>query len=604
MTKDSESSVSDNGVIERGVWSRKIEYLLSVLGYIVGLGNLWRFPYICLRNGGGAFLIPFFICLVFCGIPLFFLETAVGQFTGQGTLHVWEVCPIFKGVGVGMLISMTIFCIYYNIIMAWSLYYIASSFAVPLPWTSCNNEWNSEYCTDDRSTLNLTSQVMQGINSTNSTPNWITAQEEFWQEDVLGMSSGIEEIGTINWKLMLCLLGAWVVVGLCIIKGVKSLGKVVYVTATIPYILLTVILVRGLTLDGSIDGIKVYLSPDFSKLLELQVWLEAAIQVFYSLGPGWGPLFTMASFNKFNNNCLRHGTDYYSDSVLLSLAGEGTSLYSGFIIFTVLGFMSTSFSLPIDKLVKSGPGLGFIVYPEALAQLPGQNVWAFIFFVMLLTVGLDSQFAYCEAVIVACTDKFKKLRKRRILFVVAFCIANFLLGLIMVTQGGIFVFQLVDWYIAAFSPAVFGLIECIVFGWIYGFDRFSKDVHLMLGRGIPMFFRICICFITPAILLGLFVYSLTSYKPPSYGSYEYPLLAAVFGTFLSILPLIPIPICAVGIVLHAPGDTLKDKIATALKPTPKWKPVSKELQDSYYDSDSESSRSLIETIKLNVMGRT
>ncbi|CAG2250495.1 Sodium- and chloride-dependent GABA transporter 2,Sodium- and chloride-dependent taurine transporter,Sodium-dependent dopamine transporter,Sodium-dependent proline transporter,Sodium-and chloride-dependent glycine transporter 2,Sodium-dependent noradrenaline transporter,Sodium- and chloride-dependent betaine transporter,Sodium-dependent neutral amino acid transporter SLC6A17,Sodium-dependent serotonin transporter,Sodium- and chloride-dependent GABA transporter 3,Sodium- and chloride-dependent glycine trans len=551
-----------------------------------------------------AFLIPFFICLVFCGIPLFFLETAVGQFTGQGTLHVWEVCPIFKGVGVGMLISMTIFCIYYNIIMAWSLYYIASSFAVPLPWTSCNNEWNSEYCTDDRSTLNLTSQVMQGINSTNSTPNWITAQEEFWQEDVLGMSSGIEEIGTINWKLMLCLLGAWVVVGLCIIKGVKSLGKVVYVTATIPYILLTVILVRGLTLDGSIDGIKVYLSPDFSKLLELQVWLEAAIQVFYSLGPGWGPLFTMASFNKFNNNCLRHGTDYYSDSVLLSLAGEGTSLYSGFIIFTVLGFMSTSFSLPIDKLVKSGPGLGFIVYPEALAQLPGQNVWAFIFFVMLLTVGLDSQFAYCEAVIVACTDKFKKLRKRRILFVVAFCIANFLLGLIMVTQGGIFVFQLVDWYIAAFSPAVFGLIECIVFGWIYGFDRFSKDVHLMLGRGIPMFFRICICFITPAILLGLFVYSLTSYKPPSYGSYEYPLLAAVFGTFLSILPLIPIPICAVGIVLHAPGDTLKDKIATALKPTPKWKPVSKELQDSYYDSDSESSRSLIETIKLNVMGRT
>ncbi|XP_052094516.1 sodium- and chloride-dependent glycine transporter 1-like [Mytilus californianus] len=601
MTKDSESSVSENEVIERGVWSRKIEYLLSVLGYIVGLGNLWRFPYICLRNGGGAFLIPFFICLVFCGIPLFFLETAVGQFTGQGTLHVWEVCPIFKGVGVGMIISMTIFCIYYNVIMAWSLYYIASSFAVPLPWTTCTNEWNSQYCTDDRSTLNLTTHVSQGINSTvvlmNSTQNWITAQEEFWQESVLGMTSGIEEIGTINWKLMLCLLAAWVVVGLCIIKGVKSLGKVVYVTATIPYILLTVILIRGITLDGSINGIIVYLSPDFSKLLELQVWLEAVIQVFYSLGPGWGPLFTMASFNKFNNNCLR-------DSVLLSLAGEGTSLYSGFIIFTVLGFMSTSFSVPIDKLVKSGPGLGFIVYPEALAQLPGQNVWAFIFFVMLLTVGLDSQFAYCEAVIVACTDRFKKLRKRRILFVIAFCIANFLLGLIMVTQGGIFVFQLVDWYIAAFSPAVFGLIECIVFGWIYGFDRFSKDVHLMLGRGIPIFFRICICFITPTFLLGLFVYSLTSYKPPTYGSYEYPPLAAAFGTFLSVLPLMPIFICAFGVVLHAPGETLKDKFATALKPTPKWKPVSKELQDSYYDSDSESNRSLIEKIKLNVMGRT
>lgn len=95
--------------------------------------------------------------------------------------NLWSILFYFAGVGVGMLISMTIFCIYYNVIMAWSLYYIASSFAVPLPWTSCNNEWNSEYCTDDRSTLNLTSQVLQGINSTNSTPNWITAQEEFWQ---------------------------------------------------------------------------------------------------------------------------------------------------------------------------------------------------------------------------------------------------------------------------------------------------------------------------------------------------------------------------------------------------------------------------------------
>ncbi|CAG2201330.1 Sodium- and chloride-dependent GABA transporter 2,Sodium- and chloride-dependent taurine transporter,Sodium-dependent noradrenaline transporter,Sodium- and chloride-dependent betaine transporter,Sodium- and chloride-dependent neutral and basic amino acid transporter B(0+),Sodium- and chloride-dependent creatine transporter 1,Sodium- and chloride-dependent glycine transporter 1 [Mytilus edulis] len=567
MSSSNISPVTEDEIPARGQWGRKIEYFLSMVGFTVGLGNLWRFPYICLRNGGGAFLIPYFICLLLFGIPLFFLETAAGQFSGQGLMHVWEVCPIFKGVGICMVIVNVLCAIYYNIILAWTIYYIGNAFIVPLPWTTCDNTWNSQQCVADRGVLNQgknfttqnhnltikmfnidvdntttsneytwTNDTSKEYTWTNDTSKLMTAQEEFWQYNVLRMSSGIHDIGDLNWRLALCLFGAWLLICVCLSKGVKSVGKVVYVTATLPYILLTIVLVKGLTLDGAIDGVIVYLKPDFSKLLKLQVWMEASIQVFYSLGATWGP------------------------------------------------------------------GLGFIIYPEALGQLPGQNIWSALFFVMLLIVGLDSQFGFVEVVIVACTDNFHWLRSRRVKFVIVVCFANFLCGMIMTTEGGIYIFQVIDWYIAAFIPAVFGIIECIVFGWIYGIDRFSRDVKLMLGRGIPIFFRICICFITPSILLAVLVYSITAYQPPTYGSYQYPDAAVGFGICVSVFPLISIIVCAFIVVLNMPGDTYKQKITAAFRPSSKWKPAIKEIQSDYYENGTVKQMRFFEKVKLNLIG--
>ncbi|XP_063399274.1 sodium- and chloride-dependent glycine transporter 1-like [Mytilus trossulus] len=597
MDKTTNSSSSSERNNERGQWNRKVEYLLSLIGYTVGLGNLWRFPYICMRNGGGAFLIPFVFFLVFCGLPLFFLETAIGQFSGKGILHVWDVCPLFKGVGYGMAIPLFVINIYYNMIIAWTLYYIGNSFITPLPWTVCDNDWNSLHCVKDSGSLNNHTKLLTKMSNQtilNETSSWITAQEDFWQQNVLQMSSGVGELGQINWRILLALFGAWMIVGLCIIKGVKSVGKVVYVTALLPYVILTIILIRGLTLDGSVDGVIMFLRPDFSHLLKLQVWLEAALQVFYSLGPGWGPLISMASFNKFDNNILR-------DSIMLTFIGEGTSIHSGLVIFTVLGFMAAKLSLPIDQIVKSGPGLGFIAYPEALANLPGQNVWSCLFFVMLLTVGLDSQFAVCESIVVVFTDSFQSLRRRRILFTIAFCAFSFLLGIIFCTQGGIYIFQLVDWYVAAFSLPIFGFIECIIFGWIYGADRFSNDVYLMIGRKVPAFFRICIGFITPIILLGLIVSSFVAYRPPTYGSYTYPESAVAFGTIISVTPIVPIFVFAFIAVKNAEGQSIKEKIKSSLRPSTTWKPVCHEYQEEYlYTEDSKNS--VLDNLKLNLIG--
>ncbi|XP_046543629.1 sodium- and chloride-dependent glycine transporter 1-like [Haliotis rubra] len=497
----------------RGTWGSQIDYLLSVIGYCVGLGNLWRFPYICNRNGGGAFLIPFIVCLVLCGLPLFFLEVAVGQFSGKSATHVWSLCPLMKGVGIGMLIMSAGTVVYYTTICAWALYYTVFSCRDVLPWTECGNSWNTDNCvrslqvmsqgrtevsnstgTDGNSTLteciNTTVSHRWGTNDSLAH----TAAEEFWQYKVLGISGGLERLGSIKWELALCLLASWILIFGCIVKGVRSVGMAVYVTATLPYIILTILLVKGLTLPGGPSGAIFYLTPDFSKLLEIQVWLEACLQVFYSLGPAWGGIITMASYNGFNTNCLRN-------AVICTFVSEGTSLFAGLVIFSILGFMAQEANIPISDVVSSGPGLGFVIYPEVLAQLPLPQLWSFIFFVMLILLGLDSLFSMVETVISAILDEFPWLLKWRVVVTLGYCVLSFLLGLLFTTEGGMYIFQLLDWYFVVIFLIFYGFLECIILGWVYGVDRLSADIELMLGIPAPLFFKITWCYITPAMLL-------------------------------------------------------------------------------------------------------
>lgn len=142
--------------LKRGNWGNQIEFVLTSVGYAVGLGNVWRFPYLCYRNGGGAFMFPYFIMLIFCGIPLFFMELSFGQFASQGCLGVWRVCPLFKGVGYGMMVVSTYIGIYYNVVICIAFYYFFSSMTHVLPWAYCNNPWNTPDCASVLDAANLT----------------------------------------------------------------------------------------------------------------------------------------------------------------------------------------------------------------------------------------------------------------------------------------------------------------------------------------------------------------------------------------------------------------------------------------------------------------
>ncbi|CAL4067551.1 unnamed protein product, partial [Meganyctiphanes norvegica] len=311
--------------VKRAKWGNQIEFILSSISYAVGLGNIWRFPYLCYRNGGGAFLIPYCIMLFVCGMPLMFFELCLGQFGREGPITVWKISPLFTGIGYAMfMISFYIGC-YYNVVLAWAIYYIYSSFTHTLPWSTCDGEWSSDFCNRFNSRnctlggglMNITGYCVlpnmtseEEWNTLNATVSHIKSPaHEFFHNHVLdiGASSGLHDLGGFQGKIVLSLLFAWLIVYLVLLKGVESFGKVVYFTATFPYMILIILLIRACTLPGYIDGVTFYLTPDWEKLKSASVWGDAAIQIFFSLSPCWGGLITLASYNKFSNNCFRFG---------------------------------------------------------------------------------------------------------------------------------------------------------------------------------------------------------------------------------------------------------------------------------------------------------
>ncbi|KAF0288651.1 Sodium- and chloride-dependent glycine transporter 1 [Amphibalanus amphitrite] len=243
-----------------------------------------------------------------------------------------------------------------------------------------------------------------------------------------------DDYGTLKWDLCLCLLAAWLIVGLCLIRGVKSSGKVVYFTAVFPYFVLVILLVRGqcaggegegrsgVTLDGAYDGISYYITPNTTRLADSRVWSDAATQVFYSFGLSFGGPMTLASYNRFNNNCMR-------DAILVGIINCGTSVFAGFVVFAVLGFMAKSLGKEVSEVVTSGAGLTFIAYPEAVVHMPVSPIWAVLFFVMIITLGLDSQFAMVETLLTAIYDQWPSLRCRKASVVGVSSVIGFLLSI-------------------------------------------------------------------------------------------------------------------------------------------------------------------------------
>uniref|UniRef100_A0A7N6AYW3 Transporter n=1 Tax=Anabas testudineus TaxID=64144 RepID=A0A7N6AYW3_ANATE len=528
----------------------KLDFVLSVAGGFVGLGNVWRFPYLCYKNGGGAFLIPYFIFLFGGGLPVFFLEVALGQFTSEGGITCWEkLCPIFTGIGYASIVIVSLLNIYYIVILAWGVYYLFQCFQPELPWAKCNQPWNTARCTEDTYRKNKTLWV--AANASNLT----SPVTEFWEHNVLGITNGIEEMGPIKWDLALCLLLVWVICFFCIWKGVKSTGKVVYITATFPFVMLIVLLIRGVTLPGAAEGIKFYLYPDLARLKDPEVWIDAGTQIFFSYAICLGAMTSLGSYNKYKYNC-------YRDCLLLGALNSGTSFVSGFAIFSVLGFMAQEQGVDIADVAESGPGLAFIAYPKAVTMMPIPTLWAILFFVMLLLLGLDSQFVEVEGQITSLVDLYPSfLRKgyRREVFIAIICCISYLLGLTMVTKGGMYVFQLFDYYAASGVCLLWvAFFECVAVAWVYGVDNFYDALEDMIGYRPNPWMKWSWTVITPLLCMSCFIFSLVKYKPLTYNKiYEYPDWAIGIGWALALASMICIPMVVVIKIIQSDGPLIE-----------------------------------------------
>ncbi|XP_015256482.1 PREDICTED: sodium- and chloride-dependent GABA transporter 2-like [Cyprinodon variegatus] len=540
----------------RGQWSSKIEFLLAVAGQIIGLGNVWRFPYLCYKNGGGVFFIPYILFLFSCGIPLFLLETSIGQYTKQGSITCWKkICPLFEGMGYGCQVVVLYSSIYYIVILAWAFLYLFSSFNSELPWATCRNSWNTENCVEF-------DQKSDYFNMT-IPENATSPVREFWERRVLNITGSIEELGSIRWELALCLLLSWIICYFCVWKGVKSTGKVVYFTATFPYLMLAVLLIRGITLPGASDGIKFYLYPDPSRLADPQVWMDAGTQIFYSYAICIGCLVALGSYNKYNNNC-------YKDCVYLCLLNSGTSFVAGFAIFSALGFMAYEQNTDISKVAESGPGLAFIAYPRAVAMMPFPQLWAVFFFIMIILLGLDSEFVGLEALTTAISDlypSFFLIGHRRKLLLLGLCAVSFFIGLIMVTEGGLYIFQVFDYYACSgMTLLLFAILQSVGIGWVYGAERFYDNIEDMIGyRPFPLIMY-CLKYVTPVICMGTFIFSLVKYTPLKFNNtIEYPWWGYALGWWFTLSSTLIVPIWMLYNLVKTPG-TLRERISILCTP--------------------------------------
>jgi len=549
----------------RGEWGNDLDFLFACISVSVGLGNVWRFPYLCYKNGGGSFLIVYFIAMVFCGIPMFFQEVALGQYLGSGGMTlVAQFCPLLKGVGIACMIILFLLDIYYCVIIAWTFFYLIATFtALPgLPWDTCDGWWNTPQC-------------YRAGDNTSAVRNYsrtTTPVEEFWERRVLQQNAGLEAgLGGFQVELVGCLLLSWVVVYGIISKGLHSSGKIIWFTALFPYFVMAILLVRAVTLEGAMAGLAYYIRVDWNKLLEGTTWIDGATQIFFAYSIGMGSLPALGSYNKFNHNCVR-------DSFITCVVNTLTCLLAGVLVFSILGYMAHIQDTTIHDVVNSGPGLVYLTYPDLVLSLPGSPLWAFIFFVMLLVLGVDSEFCAVEGLVTGIVDNWpNKLLRHRKKFTVGLCILLFCLGVPMCTHGGVYLFQLMDFYSCSGMALLWVcFFQTVVIGWVFGADKFSDCVEQMTGVRPNMFWILCWKYFAPAIMFSVFTFYVISYEPVTYGNdYTYPAWAEMLGLCLSFSSMVWVPGYALYYLATQPGSVLQN-LRTGLTPNISLRPEARE----------------------------
>ncbi len=551
---------------QRGTWAHKIDFIMSATGYVIGYGNVWRFPYLAYAHGGGTFLIPYFFMLAFVGFPLFFMEITLAQYSGLGPTFIFpRMAPIVSGLGYGMCTCMFLGDVAYILVLSWSIYYLFAGLVTDLPWTFCST--NRPFCIDSR---NLT----ENVTDLHCYPECVWATEDFYQHTVLGKTQWKNswcDYGDINWTMLFCHLFSWTLVGSAAIQGIRSSTRVVYFTVPFPLVVLLILGCLCLTLDGVGDGISYYVTPEYSKLGEPSVWVNAATQIFYSLSIGFGTLHTLSSFNRFDNNC-------FHDALIISLSDTLVSITAGFVIFGMIGFISKATGQDIENVVRGGPNLAFITLPHAVSQMPFPRFWSFISFSMLVTLGLDTLFADFENIITSILDHNNWLRPYRTWVVVTVSFVGFLSGLSLIAPQGYEMFNIFDANSNYWNLILMVLVEIVTVSWVYGAYNLWENVEEMgmeINDYVKHYLLLCWLVVSPMILCFLlFWHSYCQISPERCNSAPSKELPGIhlLGHLLSVTPLVYLPLFAIKEALKLQQMGSIADMALLFHPTQKWGP--------------------------------
>ncbi len=459
---------------KRGMFSSNFGFLLAAIGSAVGLGNIWRFSYMAYTNGGGAFLIPYVIALLTAGIPLLILEYGLGhREKASAPLAFAKLNPRTEWLGWWMpLFVMFGIMFYYQVIIGW-----CANFAV----FSLDLRWGAD-------------------------------TQEFFLEKFLGLTASPGELGGVRPLIAVATGLMWMVTWFItfqeVHRGIERACKIF-----MPLLLLTTLILVGwgMTLPGAWEGIRYYLMPNWGKLLDLKVWMAAYGQIFFTLSISFGIMIAYASY-------LPRKVDLVQNAIITSLTNCIYSFIVGFAVFAVLGYLAMAKGLPVDQVIKAGPTLAFVVFPEAISKLPFfRELFGVLFFSALVIAGLSSGVSIIEAFTSAVMDKFKVSRK---LIVTLLCVTGYLGSMIFMTGGGLYWLDIVDHFLNQYGLVLAGLLQCVFVGYILKAGVLRKYINEHTRRRLNKGWDYMIKYLTPLILLVMLVRSFAGELLKGYEGYS------------------------------------------------------------------------------------
>lgn len=474
-------SVTTQSTTREAFGSRNV-FILSAIGSAVGLGNIWRFPYVAYEGGGGAFLIPYLCALLTAGIPLLFFDYAIGhRFRGSSPLAFRRMHRAAEPLGWWQVLICVVIATYYAVIIAWAAMYT---------WFSAQISWGAGN------------------------------ENDFFFKDFLQMGDVKGGISTqFVPQVGIPLIAVWVVVIIIMALGVKrGIGRANTVLMPLLTVMFAALVVQSLFLPGAVDGLNAFFTPNWEALADPGVWASAYGHIFFSLSVAFGIMVTYSSY-------LKRKTDLTGSGLVVAFANSGFEILAGIGVFAALGFMAQAQGTDVAHTATAGIGLAFVAFPTIVSQATGGSIIGVLFFGALVFAGITSLISVLEVVVAALQDKLGWGRVRTTL-VVSIPVALISIAMFSTTTA-LAVLDTTDAFINAFGIMAVALVAVILVAWIlHRLPALRDHLNRRSSFTVGWFWMLLVGALAPLVLGYLFISEIRAKIDAPYG--EYP------GWFLSI----------------------------------------------------------------------
>ncbi|WP_295589679.1 sodium-dependent transporter [uncultured Methanobrevibacter sp.] len=442
---------------QQAQWDSSLAFIFAMIGAAVGLGNIWRFSYVLYSNGGGSFFIPYFTAIAIMGIPFLILEYGVGfSFKESFSKIMRKIKPEFEIIAWILVLFVFVVTIYYMVILSWDLVYLLSSF----------------------------------------TFNWGTDTAAYFVNTV-GGSSNLSNASFLLIPTTVCVLLLWVILWFISHRNVdKGIGKVSKILIPALFVIMGIIIVYALTLPGAGIGINTLLTPDWSMLWNVDIWLAAFAQIIFSLSMGQAIALTYASYLPENSKLI--------DNVLIVVASNSAfEICTAFGVFSILGFMSFTNGTPMIQLITEGTGLVFIVFPMIFNIMgPIGRILAPMLFLAILFAGVTSALGFFEPMLNSTSAKLGWSRKKTATIL---CIIGCVFSLILTTGISSYLVGIIDSFVNEFGILLLIGVQCIIFAWFYGVEHFLPALNEHSTFKVGTTWSFIIKYLLPCVLIVMWV---------------------------------------------------------------------------------------------------